>query len=228
VELYGLYRPADHLPWVVCLEADWAEAMAQIAGQRQIFVWTMAASLLALAILGAAYGQYFGHPLGVAAREARRVAQGALSEPITTGGRDEVGLLQLAIEAMRRNLLTLIESLDAAVAERTGALSKANEALVADLERRKEIETRLLESEQRYALAVRGSKDGLWDWDLAADRVYYAPRWVEMLGLEPDAISDSPSEWLDRIVEDDLQEFRQTLDEHLAGEAGQFENESRM
>src|SRR5690606_28947117 len=76
VELYGLYRPADHLPWVVCLEADWAEAMAQIAGQRQIFVWTMAASLLALAILGAAYGQYIGHPLGVAAREARRVAKG--------------------------------------------------------------------------------------------------------------------------------------------------------
>jgi diguanylate cyclase (GGDEF)-like protein/PAS domain S-box-containing protein len=227
-ELYGLYRRADALPWLVCLEADWSEALAQIAGQRRIFVWTIAVSLLTLAVVGAAYGRYFGRPLGVAARQARRIAQGALAEPITISRRDEVGLLQTAIEAMRRNLLSMIESRDAAVAERTDALSRANDALVADIERRKEIESRLLESEQRYALAVRGSKDGLWDWDLLSGRIYYAPRWMEMLGLSAEQTSDGPEEWLGRIIDDDLPAFQTAFDEHLSDEAGQFENESRM
>ncbi len=227
-EVYGMYWPADPLPLVVCVEADWATAMAQIAGQRRIFVWTLVASLLALCLAGALYGRHFGHILGATARQARRVAGGALDQPIAITRRDEIGSLQVAIEAMRRNLLSQIQTLDTAVGERTGALSHSNEALVADIERRKEIEAALKESEQRYALAVRGSKDGIWDWDLVGGRVYYAERWREMLGLAEEEVSDSPDEWINRIIADDLPEFQAALDEHLRGAADQFENEARM
>ena len=41
-------------------------------------------------------------------------------------------------------------------------------------ERQKTLEA-LKRSEERYALAVRGANDGLWDWDLISDRVYFAP-----------------------------------------------------
>jgi len=48
----------------------------------------------------------------------------------------------------------------------------------------------LSESEERLSLAVCGSRDGLWDWDLQNNRVYYASRWKELLGYKDDEISE--------------------------------------
>jgi PAS domain S-box-containing protein len=66
--------------------------------------------------------------------------------------------------------------------------------------------------EERYLLAVRGANDGLWDWNVAADTVYYSPRWYEMLGLP--AKSDTPSTldmWMSRIHRADRARVRSEL-----------------
>ncbi|BAI72464.1 hypothetical protein AZL_018260 [Azospirillum sp. B510] len=71
---------------------------------------------------------------------------------------------------------------------------------VADITDLKHAEQELRRSEERYALAAAASNDGLYDWDLVTDRVYYSPRWASLLGLSPAELTDHPQEWLGRIL----------------------------
>lgn len=83
-------------------------------------------------------------------------------------------------------------------------------------------------SEQRYALAARGANDGLWDWDLETNRVYYSGRWKTMLGYAEGEIGDSPEEWLGRVHPHDIAGLRAAMDGHLTGGVPHFEHEHRM
>jgi diguanylate cyclase (GGDEF)-like protein/PAS domain S-box-containing protein len=86
----------------------------------------------------------------------------------------------------------------------------------------------LRESEERYALAARGSNDGLWDWNLQANSVYFSPRWKAMLGFEENEIGDKPDEWFTRIHEGDRERVKQEIAAHQNGLNPQFESEHRM
>jgi diguanylate cyclase (GGDEF)-like protein/PAS domain S-box-containing protein len=87
---------------------------------------------------------------------------------------------------------------------------------------------RLSDSEERYALAVQGANDGLWDWNLATGEVYWSERWKSMLGHEKDTIGSDPEEWFSRVHPDDLPRVRKELADHLANGAGHYESEHRM
>jgi len=58
-------------------------------------------------------------------------------------------------------------------------------------------------SEQRFDLAMRGANDGIWDWDLLANQVYYSPRWKQIVGCEVNEISDQIVEFNDRLHPDE-------------------------
>ena len=87
---------------------------------------------------------------------------------------------------------------------------------------------RLAESEQRHALAMQGANDGLWDWDVRRDRLYFSPRWKQMLGYGDPELGDAPGEWLGRVHPDDRAALTQALDAHLTGAGHHFEHEHRI
>jgi diguanylate cyclase (GGDEF)-like protein/PAS domain S-box-containing protein len=86
----------------------------------------------------------------------------------------------------------------------------------------------LRDSEERYALAVRGANDGLWDWNLTTNGVYWSPRWKAMLGYEESEISARPEEWLTRVHPDDLDRVEAALAAHIADGSRHFESEHRI
>ena len=92
----------------------------------------------------------------------------------------------------------------------------------------KRTQAALRESEARYALAARGSNDGLWDWDLQSDRTYYSPRWKALLGYDDDEIGTGPDEWFRRIHPEDLPHLQSQIAAHRAGLTPHFENEHRV
>lgn len=93
---------------------------------------------------------------------------------------------------------------------------------------RKRMEEALRESEERYALAARGTNDGLWDWDLPTNQVYFSPRWKSMIGYEEHQISNSPDEWFSRVHPEDIDGLKAQIAAHLDGQTAQYENEHRM
>ncbi len=87
---------------------------------------------------------------------------------------------------------------------------------------------RLADSEQRYALAMQGANDGLWDWNVPENRLFFSPRWNQMLGYAETELGDAPGEWLGRVHPDDRAALTQALDAHLSGASHHFEHEHRI
>ena len=83
-------------------------------------------------------------------------------------------------------------------------------------------------SEERYALAARGANDGLWDWNLRDNVIYFSSRWKSMLGYDETEIGDSPQEWFDRVHEADRDKVSRAIAQHLDGVTPHLEVEARM
>lgn len=83
-------------------------------------------------------------------------------------------------------------------------------------------------AEQRYLLALRGSQDGLWEWELDTDRVLLSPRWKSMLGFEAHEIADDKAAWLARVHRDDRERFEAALARHLEDGNARFDESLRL
>jgi len=98
-----------------------------------------------------------------------------------------------------------------------------------DVHRSQEVRAaQLYNSEERFALAMRGASDGLWDWDLETDEVYYSPRWKSMLGFGEHELENNLNTWAAMVHPDDKGNVLLMVQQYLTGEADSFEVEMRM
>lgn len=114
---------------------------------------------------------------------------------------------------------------DSASRDELGLLTDTFNHMLAQIERRN---TALRASETRYALAVQGARDGLWDWNLETREFYAAPRFKEMIGEDDAGFAARPEAWLDRIHPEDRNGVHAALEAHLSGAAPHFEAEYRL
>ncbi len=82
---------------------------------------------------------------------------------------------------------------------------------------------------ERYTLIASSSNDGVWDWDLHTNKVFFDERWKAIIGFEaPAELNGSMDEWLDRIHSEDLELFKTELEATLTGWTATFKNEHRL
>jgi PAS domain S-box-containing protein len=92
----------------------------------------------------------------------------------------------------------------------------------------KQTEAALRLSEERYALAVKGSNDGLWDWDLDNDRIYISPRFKEIAGMNFDETVLDSARMLSYVRSDDQVRHLEAMHAHLRGDAEFYAAEYRF
>jgi diguanylate cyclase (GGDEF)-like protein/PAS domain S-box-containing protein len=140
----------------------------------------------------------------------RKISSGKLGAMVTYNDMTEFGELADNFNSMSTGLKKSYEELHSEIMERVRA------------------EDELRESRERYALAARGANDGLWDWDLRSDSVYFSPRWKNMLGFEENEIKDSKDEWFNRIHPDDVKRVETEIYAHINNMIPHFQNEHRV
>lgn len=101
-------------------------------------------------------------------------------------------------------------------------------AIQRDVTERNEAAEALRASEERYALAAKSTNDGIFDWDLRKEEIYYSPRWKQMLGYSDNDIVGMPDEWFMLVHPDDVQNLKAQVARHLKGQLPVLEAEYRI
>jgi PAS domain S-box-containing protein len=96
------------------------------------------------------------------------------------------------------------------------------------LDRLQEAQQALQNSEERYTLAVNGANDGIWDWDLLNNTVYFSPRWEKILGYAETEFEQSLEAWFRHQHPQDLPELKAAIEAHLEGRTPYLQHEHRM
>jgi PAS domain S-box-containing protein len=97
-----------------------------------------------------------------------------------------------------------------------------------DRSEQRKAEQALRESEERWQLALRGNNDGIWDWNLRTNAVFFSSRWKHMLGFNDDEIQNHVDEWSKRVHPEDLPFVMQAIQDHLAKKTPYYVTEHRV
>ena len=137
--------------------------------------------------------------------------------------------LELEARVMVRGEVRWMHGTTLYVRDSSGQLLRASQ-VTTDITARRRAEDELRTSEERYALALAGSDESIYDWDLKTDRLYIAPRTQELLGLPVGEVWRDRYAWA-RLMQyhpDDAPRRRATMDAHIAGKTPMYDIELRI
>jgi len=92
----------------------------------------------------------------------------------------------------------------------------------------KQAEQQISDLSERLKLAFDVGRDGLWDWNLIDDTLYFSPRWKEMLGYRDDELESSFEAWESRVHPDDLEEALKNIELCIKEKKKVSENKHRL
>lgn len=201
--LFGVLAAA-YLAW------GWLPEAMLPAGRTALVMAALATAAALLAVSAITVDRQVIKPLADLARDHGEVFRSGNLVVADRSASNEIQSMKLAVEALA----------DAAARQRRHECAAE--------QRRREIEAALRLSEERYALALRGSSDGLWEWNLATGEMLLSPRWKSMLGFADSDFPDCREQWRERIHAADLAAVEAALQANIEGAGEPYEQQYRM
>ena len=99
---------------------------------------------------------------------------------------------------------------------------------IRDVTQRKQLEQALIDSDERFELAVQGAETGIWDWNLQTNTVYFSKHWKQLLGYGEEEIGDDIGQWESRLHPEDRERATTALRDHLQGRSEKYDSEHRL
>lgn len=136
--------------------------------------------------------------------------------------------LQVQNKQLIEELSDEVKNREHVIEERTLELKEKNSELSNQMAVRQQIESDLRKSEERFELAMRGANDGVFDWNLKSNEIYYSPRWKSMLGYEDHELPNDFTTWENLTNEKDRERSWEMLTDYINGKRDNFHIEFRM
>jgi PAS domain S-box-containing protein len=184
---------------------------------RLVFVNPAAARLFAAAAPDALLGR---PPATLFSADCQAAVRAAIDRTIASGEPSRADATILAPDGASRDVEIALAAIDA-------PSDRAVQLVVRDVTERRRDVAALRESEERLRLAFAGAQEGVWDWNLQNDTVFYSPRWKEMLGYADDEIEPDLAAW-ERLLHPDDRQHAEELSESLTRGAQTYEGEFRL
>ena len=118
--------------------------------------------------------------------------------------------------------------LERRVAEQTQNLVAVNDRLSMQLAEKRQVESALRESRERFELAAEGADVGVWEWDLRSRSAYYSPRWKSQLGCIESDIGSTVADWESRLHPDERAQVLATVTLFQQGYTRQYRLDHRL
>ena len=136
----------------------------------------------------------------------------------TVGEEKAVELLKLGVRdfVLKKNLARLVPAVLRSLKDKR------------EIEERRHTEEALHISEERFQLAMQGANEGLWDWNVKHDKIYYAPRWKTMLGYADEELENHFDTWELLVHPEDKEPALAGVRDFLEGHISKYEIEFRM
>lgn len=138
------------------------------------------------------------------------------------------GSLELRINALENKKKKYLTTLIGGVITGAVLLLIFNSFLLRAQRKRTKVENVLKDTEDRFALALEGTRDGIYDWDILNDKVFYSARFFEMLGYDKKSHIGTLQESLDLVHPEDIDELNQKIASYLESELSEFYHEFRL
>ncbi|MES9825887.1 MAG: EAL domain-containing protein [Candidatus Thiodiazotropha endolucinida] len=136
--------------------------------------------------------------------------------------------LQVQNSQLIQDLGEEVKNRENVIKKRTLELQDKNNALSNEIGVRRLTETALRKSEERFELAMRGANDGVYDWNLQSNDIYFSPRWKRMLGYEDHELPNEFSTWESLIDDKDRERSWEMLTDYINGRRDNFHIEFKM